>query len=105
VDRFFDLAEYAETIVRDTESLELMAPTSSVTVCFRYRVPGMEDLNAFNLRMREELARTGGSLVNYAWLGEDLAIRLVIANHELTREDVDRFFHNVLATAGHLLNP
>lgn len=105
VDRFFDLAEYAEEIVRDTEELELMAPRSSVTVCFRYRTPGIEDLNAFNLRLRRELARSGRSLVNYAYLGEDIAMRLVIANHELTREDVELFFRNVLSAAESLLNP
>jgi glutamate/tyrosine decarboxylase-like PLP-dependent enzyme len=105
VDRFFDLAEYAEEIVRDTEELELMAPRSSVTVCFRYRTPGIEDLNAFNLRLRRELARSGRSLVNYGFLGEDMAIRLVIANHELTREDVESFFRNVLSAAESLLNP
>lgn len=105
VDRFFDLAAYAEEIVRDTEELELMAPRSSVTVCFRYRTPGIEDLNAFNLRLRRELARSGRSLVNYGFLGEDMAIRLVIANHELTREDVELFFRNVLSAAESLLNP
>lgn len=105
VDRFFDLAEYAEEIVRDTGELELMAPRSSVTVCFRYRTPGIEDLNAFNLRLRRELARSGRSLVNYGFLGEDMAIRLVIANHDLTREDVELFFRNVLSAAESLLNP
>jgi len=105
IGRFFDLAEYAEEIVNGTSSLELMAPRSSVTVCFRYRTPRLEDLNAFNLQLRRELARSGKSLVNYAYLGEDMAMRLVIANHELTREDVDMFFHNVLSAAESLLNP
>ncbi|MFC2141914.1 pyridoxal phosphate-dependent decarboxylase family protein [Acidobacteriota bacterium] len=105
VDRFFNLAEYAEGIVHSTPSLELMAPRSSVTVCFRYRSEDIEDLNAFNLQLRRELARSGKSMVNYAYLGEDMAMRLVIANHELTREDVDIFFQNVLSAAESLLNP
>ncbi len=104
VGRFFELAEYAERIVRDTPVLELMAPRSSVTVCFRYMPPDAEEPNEFNLRLREELARSGRSLVNYAYLGEDMAMRLVIANHELTREDVDVFFQNVISTAETLLN-
>jgi hypothetical protein len=76
-----------------------MAPRSSVNVCFRYLPGNLEDIDNFNLRLREELARSGKSLVNYARLGKDVAIRLVIANHALTREDISRFFDNLIQTA------
>jgi glutamate/tyrosine decarboxylase-like PLP-dependent enzyme len=99
VDRFFELAAYAEEIVNHTPSLELMAPRSSVNVCFRYIPDTSENIDEFNLRLREELARKGKALVNYARLGENVAIRLVIANHELTREDVSLFFENLIQTA------
>jgi hypothetical protein len=49
--------------------------------------------------LREELARSGKSLVNFARLGEDVTIRLVIANHELTREDISLFFDHLIQTA------
>ncbi|MEE8604915.1 MAG: aspartate aminotransferase family protein [Candidatus Aminicenantaceae bacterium] len=99
VDRFFELAAFAEDIVNQTPSLELMAPRSSVNVCFRYVPNTSEDINEFNLRLREELARKGKALVNFARLGEDVAIRLVIANHELSREDVSAFFDALIQTA------
>jgi len=99
IDRFFELAAYAEDIVNHAPSLELMAPRSSINVCFRYVPNTSEDINEFNLRLREELARKGKALVNYARLGEDVAIRLVIANHELTREDVSLFFDTLIQTA------
>jgi glutamate/tyrosine decarboxylase-like PLP-dependent enzyme len=99
VDRFFELAAFAEDIVNQAPSLELMAPRSSVNVCFRYVPNTSEDINEFNLRLREELARKGKALVNFARLGEDVAIRLVIANHELTREDVAAFFDTLIQTA------
>lgn len=99
IDRFFELAASAEEIVERTPSLELMAPRSSVNVCFRYLPDNSEDIDEFNLRLREELARSGKSLVNYARLGEDVAIRLVIANHELTREDISLFFDHLIQTA------
>jgi glutamate/tyrosine decarboxylase-like PLP-dependent enzyme len=104
IDRFFDLAAHAEAIVREDPSLELLAPRSSVTVCFRYLPPDKKKSNDFNLRLREELARSGRSLVNYAYVGEELAIRLVIANHALTHEDVETFFRNVRRTAESMLN-
>ena len=99
VDRFFKLTAYAEDIISHAPSLELMAPRSSVNVCFRYIPNTSEDINEFNLRLREELARKGKALVNFARLGEDVAIRLVIANHELTREDVSLFFDTLIQTA------
>jgi glutamate/tyrosine decarboxylase-like PLP-dependent enzyme len=99
IDRFFDLAAYAEEIVKQSPSLELMAPRSSVSVCFRYIPDDAKDVDKFNLRLREELARSGKALVNYARLGKDMILRLVISNHELTREDVSRFFENVHHTA------
>jgi glutamate/tyrosine decarboxylase-like PLP-dependent enzyme len=99
IDRFFKLAAFAEDIVNQTPLLELMAPRSSVNICFRYVPNTSEDINEFNLRLREELAQKGKALVNFARLGEDVAIRLVIANHELTREDVSAFFDTLIQTA------
>jgi glutamate/tyrosine decarboxylase-like PLP-dependent enzyme len=99
IDRFFELAAFAEDLVVKAPTLELMAPRSSVNVCFRYIPRNSENINKFNLRLREELARCGKSFVNYAHLEEDVAIRLVIANHELTREDVSLFFDNLIQTA------
>ena len=99
INRFFELAAFAEDIVEKTPSLELMAPRSSVNICFRYLPGNLEDIDKFNLRLREELARSGKSLVNYARMGEDVAIRLVIANHELTREDISLFFDYLIQTA------
>ncbi len=102
VDRFFELAKYAEQIVQREPSLELMAPRSSVTVCFRFACRQAQDPNTFNLKVREKLARDGKCLVNYARLGEDVVIRLVIANHDLTEADIDRFFRNFLEAAASL---
>ena len=99
IDRFFDLAAYAEEKVKNTDSLELMSPRSSVNICFRYVPDSFMDSNAFNLKLRDKLARSGKSLVNFARIGKDVAIRLVIANHEHTREDIDVFFNNLINTA------
>jgi glutamate/tyrosine decarboxylase-like PLP-dependent enzyme len=99
IDRFFQLAAFAEDIVNQTPTLQLMAPRSSVNVCFRYLPPTSVDINQFNIRLREELAKKGKALVNFARIEEEIAIRLVIANHELRREDVSLFFDNLIQTA------
>ena len=99
VDRFFELAAFAEDIVKQKPSLELMAPRSSVNICFRYIPNTSEDIDKFNLRLREELARKGKALVNFARVGENVAIRLVIANHEHRHEDISLFFSTLIQTA------
>ncbi len=104
IERFFSLAEQAEDIVRNTPELELMAPRSSITVCFRHRPSHGRDLNRFNLDLRERLAKSGKCLVNYARLDGDVCIRLVLAHHELQPEDVDLFFRHVMGEAERLLD-
>lgn len=99
IDRLFELASYAEEIVNKNPSLELMVPRSSVNICFRYVPSQKSDLNQFNLNLREALAHSGKSMVNYAHLGNKLVIRLVITNPELTTEDIDLFFNNVIVEA------
>lgn len=102
VERFFALAAYAEQIVKETSHLELMAPRTSFNVCFRYLPRNTDDIDAFNLKLREELSRSGKSLVNFARLGQDVSIRLVIAHLEHSREDIEIFFDNLITTAERL---
>lgn len=93
------MAEYAEAIVKDHPGLELLVDRQSFTVCFRY-VPETEtDLNKFNLDMREYLRKSGKAIVNYGYIGETLAIRLVTANGELRKSDIDLFFESFLSVA------
>ncbi len=99
INRLFELSAYAEEIVNKNTALELMVPRSSVNICFRYLPSQRSDLNKFNLKLREELAHSGKSMVNYAHLGNNLVIRLVITNPELTTEDIDLFFDNLIRTA------
>jgi glutamate/tyrosine decarboxylase-like PLP-dependent enzyme len=95
IDRLFALARFADEQVRRHPDLELMAPTQSLNICFRHLPANGGDLNAHNLSLRERLRREGRSFVNYAHLGHDLVLRLVLANPELTEADLGRFFDNV----------
>jgi glutamate/tyrosine decarboxylase-like PLP-dependent enzyme len=99
IDNLIDLAQLAEQNVLNRTNLELLAPRQSFTICFRY-VPEIEvDINQFNLQLREELRKSGKSLVNYGYIDEKLAIRLVITNGEMQEKDVTLFFELLLETA------
>ncbi len=102
IDRLFHMAQYAETLVNNSERLQLMAPRQSFSVCFRYKPTIETNIDAFNLELRESLRKSGKSIVNYGYLNNELVIRLVAANGELSHEDIDEFFFNII-NIGHML--
>jgi sulfinoalanine decarboxylase len=98
------VATYAEEIVKNHKNLELLADRQSFAVCFRYIPENKTDLNKFNLALREAMRKNEKSIVNYGYIGKTLAIRLITANGELQKSDIDLFFDNLLKTATALEN-
>lgn len=103
-DNLIAVATYAEEIVKNHKNLELLADRQSFAVCFRYIPENKTDLNKFNLALRETMRKNGKSIVNYGYIGKTLAIRLITANGELQKSDIDLFFDNLLKTATALEN-
>ena len=91
IDRSLELAEHAETRVRESDRLELVAPRSLGIVCLRRRfdVAGEGGHERRNAALAEELERTGVGLVSSTRLQGRFALRLCILNHTTAREDVD----------------
>jgi len=102
ITNLFNLADYAAQFVNKHSKLELLAPRNSVSVCFRYIVNKRIQSNRFTIKLRDQLHKTGKSLVNYASIGNRSAIRLMITNPHLTIKDIDHFFENLLETAEEL---
>jgi glutamate/tyrosine decarboxylase-like PLP-dependent enzyme len=96
MDNLLKIADYFARRVREDDRLELMAEPQSITICFRYLPPDGSDINAFNLQLREELRMSGKSVVNYGYIGNDVAIRFIAANAETETKDIDRFFDSLL---------
>ena len=99
IDNSIAMAAFAEEKVNQHPSLELLTPRQSFTVCFRYIPERETDLNKFNLELRESLRKSGKSIVNYGYIGNTLAIRLITANGELEKSDIDLFFDNLITEA------
>ena len=104
IDNSVAMAKYAEDIVKTHPNLELLIPRQSFTVCFRFVPSGDFDLNAFNLELRENLRKSGKSIVNYGYIGNTLALRLVIANSDVQEDDIDLFFNQLAETATSMIN-
>ncbi|MEM9024427.1 MAG: pyridoxal-dependent decarboxylase, partial [Bacteroidota bacterium] len=102
IDHLFDLAQYATAKVEAHPSLELLAPTQTLNVNFRYVTESGDDLNTFNETLRELLLREGKSMVNYCRLNGKVSIRLILVNPDVTMADMDRFFDNFLEAAARL---
>lgn len=98
VEQCFKLCQYAEKVVHETPELKLVLPRSSFNVCFRYRAPE-ESANAINLALRTRLHQEGTSLVGYAQHQGRLFLRLLLANPELTPDEVDRYFAHLVTIA------
>ena len=99
IDHTLEMARYAASVVEAHPQLELLVDRQSFTVCFRYRSDSRYEPNDFNLRLREQLRKSGLSIVNYGYLGDQLTLRLAVTNGEIQKEDVDEFFSQLLQAA------
>lgn len=104
INHLFELCEYLKEKIEDHCDLELMADIQTLSVCFRFNPlsndPGIKyDLNDLNLKIREELRKSGRSMVNYGYINQDMAIRFVAVNADVNTKDIDTFFQNFLETA------
>lgn len=103
IEHLFKLSAYATDYIESCPELELMFPTQSLNVNFRFKTPNGVDPNKFNENLRYELLKKGRAMVNYCWLDNGLSIRLVLLNPDLKEADVKRFFDLVLTEARVLL--
>ncbi|MCB0736222.1 MAG: glutamate decarboxylase [Bacteroidetes bacterium] len=105
INALMGLAQSITNKIEAEPDLELLAPTQSLNINFRYcgKLPE-GDLNKFNVELRNKLWHQGKTMVNYCHLGETISIRLVLANLNLTKADLDKFLQHFLTTAKALEN-
>jgi glutamate/tyrosine decarboxylase-like PLP-dependent enzyme len=104
IEKLFDLATFATERVKNSAHLELMFPTQTLNVNFRYKVPAGVDADAFNEKVRYRLIHEGKAMVNYCKLDNGLSIRLILLNPDLEEADLTRFFYQFETAAAALLS-
>jgi len=86
------LARAAAEWVGDSPLCELTAPCSLGVLCFRFRPPGIEltgeELDALNLRIQDEIVRSGTAMMSSTRLRGRLSLRFCVMNYRSTWEDV-----------------
>lgn len=103
MEHLWDLAQFATQFIESQSHLELMFPTQSLNVNFRFKVPQGVDANDFNEKLRYRLIHQGSAMVNYCKLDHGLSIRLVLLNSDLQKEDLLSLFALVKAAGDQLL--
>lgn len=99
IDHFMHLSQVAEDRINAEPTLELQSSRWINNICFRSKTNSHDDATAFNKKVREKLYQSGDSLVNIAYLKDELTIRLIITNKDVTESDINTFFDNWLSTA------
>lgn len=89
VERHLDLARHLGGLVEEAPDLELLAPVQLCVVCFRYRRPGIDDLDALNTRIGEELIADGRVFAGTTVYRGMTALRPAIVNWRTTATDVE----------------
>jgi aromatic-L-amino-acid/L-tryptophan decarboxylase len=88
------IARHLEACVKARAELELMAPVQLNIVCFRYRGP---DADALNAKIVADLHEGGVVAPSTTVLDGGLAIRAAIVNHRTERRDVEALVESVVA--------
>ncbi|MEE3085158.1 MAG: aminotransferase class V-fold PLP-dependent enzyme [Candidatus Thermoplasmatota archaeon] len=97
VDRFMADADYLEAGIVAHPSLEMMSSRMWTNVCFRFNGgDGSMDLNDLNTEIRNRLMREGSYMVSRSNVGENIVIRMVVANQNLTRSTLDGLLERVV---------
>ncbi len=97
VDQNMDDADYLEAEIDQHPQLEMMSNRRWTNVCFRYN-PGSagHDVNEVNAEIRQRLIHEGSFMVSRSNIGEEVVLRMVLVNQNVTRASLDRFLARVV---------
>ena len=89
-----ELARYLEERIAQTTELELLAPVELNIVCFRFRTPDSDRINA---QIVVDLQECGSVAPSTTTINERVAIRAAIVNHRTSRAEIDALLDETLA--------
>ena len=97
VDGLMSHADYLQACIEAHPSLEMMSHRMWTNVCFRYLAEddGV-DHNELNTEIRNRLMKEGSFMVSRSNIGEDVVIRMVVANESINQSTLDRFLERVV---------
>lgn len=96
---------YLADLVRNSDFLELLAPVPLNIVCFRFKVPGMDEeaLNRLNKEILMRLHEEAVATPSYTILKGRYAIRVANVNHRSKKHDFDALVEGVVRIGRELM--
>jgi len=82
-------ARHLTESLRDSSEFELLHDPMLSTVCFRHVPPGVDDLDAHNVRLAREMQRDGRVFLASASVDGQACLRVCFVNFRTTFDDVD----------------
>ena len=95
-------AKYLETLVRQSNDFEMLAPVELSIFCFRHVPEGLFDLDTYNERLLVALQRDGSSYLSNATLHGRFALRGCVLNYRTTRRDMEILLEDIRRVAASL---
>ncbi|MFN7089058.1 MAG: pyridoxal phosphate-dependent decarboxylase family protein [Allorhizobium sp.] len=98
IDQGIAQAQYLTRLIAREGALELMAPTLTDVVCFRFNPSGMEEgaLRDLNIEIMLQLQEAGIAAVSDTTVKGRHCLRVAICNHRTKRADLDLLVTEVL---------
>jgi|TARA_B100001741_G_scaffold43289_1_gene31423 glutamate/tyrosine decarboxylase-like PLP-dependent enzyme len=98
VERFMELADYLEERVKENEYLQMVSKRMWTNVCFRYVGNSPDgDINRINAELRQRIIQDGRFMVSRSTIDDQIILRSVIANRNVTEESLDSFLDCVIS--------
>lgn len=104
VDYLQNLKTYCEEQIQNSDCLRLLAPRAYLNILFRYELKTLNEdsLRELNITICKKLKNEGLAFIDYASYKGRTGIRLILANGEATKEDINVVI-NHCKNAGDLL--
>jgi len=96
VDQHMADADHLQALIEEHPRLEMVSDRMWTNVCFRYTSTDAEDLNSVNAEIRHRLIQEGSFMVSRSNIGDDVILRMVLVNQNVTRTSLDRFLERVV---------
>jgi len=95
----FDLARWFAREIDAAPDFELATQPQANIVCFRVTRPGVDDLDAMQLQIREELVHSGAFYVVKTRLRDRTYVRTTLINPRTTEDDLSALLTAIRAAA------
>lgn len=98
IDHLQQLKSHFVCTIEKAEDMQMLAPSAYLNVVFQFKPDGITDeaeLRKLNIAICKAMQANGGTFTDYAQYQGRTGIRLIIANENITREQLDALLHTI----------